>query len=199
MSDLEQTLIKELFETNSPQLGPKNSEQIAHWFMKTAVLFNVSQPTKLCWTATDRNRLRYGPIRNASVFLFRTERSTLNWHQGGVSLAAIRSDWCSLCVSEYLALTHQIAIQVGQYIGLVIYKPWQIANSEITSDGLTLWDRNATIPNWNNLKVVKDIFDLKILFQLRDSGFFRLHTEEFCAVQHELVQESMDMNQLKKY
>lgn len=193
MSSLEPLVVEEFFESDHPDLVSKNSTKLAHWFMKTAALFNVSQPTKLCWTATDRKRLIAGPIRNASVFLFRTEHSTLNWLQGGLILADYKSDWCTGCVTEYMSLTHQIAIHVGQYIGIVVYKPWQISNSKIITDGIALWDTSGNIDQNKELKIVRNMSEPKLSIRLQESSFFQFRNKDSCRTDHNFVHWTADI------
>lgn len=192
MSSLEPLVVKEFFESERLDLENENSIKLAHWFMKTAALFNVSQPTRLCWTATDRKRLISGPIKNASVFLFKTEHSTLNWLQGGVMLADSKSDWCTGCVTEYMALTHQIAIQVGQYVGIVVYKPWQISNSKIITDGLPLWNPSGIIDYHKELKIVRNMSEPKLRIRLQDSSFFQIRNNDSCRKEHNFLNWSGD-------
>jgi len=101
--------------------------------------------------------------------------------------AESKSDWCTGCVTEYMALTHQTAIHVGQYIGIVIYKPWQISNSKINADGIPLWDTSGNQDQHNELKIVKNMSEPRISLRLQESSFFQIRNKESCRKEHNFV------------
>lgn len=182
MSKLEPIAAENLVATKPEYLDSSTSTLLANWFMKTAALLNVSQPTILCWPQQDRKRLITEPTLNASVLLFRTTDFNLNWLQGGPFLSSYQSEFCQDCMLKFLALTHQIAIHVGEYIGLVIFIPWQISNTEIQSDGTPLWVKGDPFEGKLDVPFVKDIYSPNLSLELLPNPFYQFSKQDECIV-----------------
>lgn len=114
---------------------------LARWFVKTAIVINISQPYRLLWHSTRRHQVRTRVPDNVSVSLHRVPEFDVNWAQG----AAI--SWVShptgIDAAEVANLTTNLAhlcrIQIGTLVGAVLAYPWQLSASTLTMPGHLLW------------------------------------------------------------
>ncbi len=180
MSDLESVAVCQLLEKPTPTIQLNEASQLAHWYTKTAVMLNVSQPIKLSWPAEQRFRAKTGAIPNASVHIYEAETFDLNWIQGGPLNATRDGGICDTCLMGLLSKIHHVAIQVGNFVGVVIFKPWQLSHATTDSHGALLWDGRAHEVTYEDIPRISTIHATAELLHLADNSFYRLPRTASC-------------------
>lgn len=114
---------------------------LARWFVKTAIVINVSQPYRLLWHNTRRHQVRTRVPDNVAVSLHRVPESDVNWAQGAaISWVSHPTGIDAAEVANLTTnLTHLCRIQIGTLVGAVLAYPWQLSASTLTMPGHLLW------------------------------------------------------------
>jgi hypothetical protein len=137
---------------------------LAHWFVKTAAVLNVSQPYRLLFPARDRHALATGiPERAmARIFKARTQNGLVDWVQGAPSGSFSPKgvpNEVATSLQERTLMTH---IRVGDLVGVVILvpAPLSVTKAVIEHDASRrIWPLPDTLPKWGRLPVRKDYLD----------------------------------------
>ena len=118
---------------------------ITRWFVKTAIVINVSQPYRVLWGATRRHQAKWRVPDNVAVSLYRTPTPDLNWMQGtALSTHLVPAPMNTIAVSTLItSLTHLCRIQIGTLVGAVIAFPWQLSASTPTTPGQLMWSHGT--------------------------------------------------------
>ena len=126
-------------------LGGDAVTTLARWFVKTAIVINVSQPYRLLWRDTRRHQVQTRVPDNVAISLFRVPESDVSWAQGAaISFNLHHPDLDSAEVGNLTTnLTHLCRIQIGTLVGVVVAFPWQLAASALTMPGQLLWSHGA--------------------------------------------------------
>lgn len=122
-------------------LTTRQVADLARWFVKTAVVVNLSQTAPLLWQPHERHRLSDSIPPRVRVSLFRVPEWGLNWVQGQPPV--IRFDKTRVDHYEagfYCALTHVCRILVGDLVGVVVRPPWQLSQVTFDLPGELVWD-----------------------------------------------------------
>lgn len=114
---------------------------LARWFVKTAIVINVSQPYRLLWHQTRRHQVKTRVPDNVAVSLYRVPESDVNWMQGApfsTMQHAVDID-AGVAANLFEDLSHLCRIQVGTLVGVVLAYPWQLSGSDMAMPGEILW------------------------------------------------------------
>jgi hypothetical protein len=182
MSRLEIIAEKILFHEHNDYVTADKAGKLAQWFMKTAVILNVSQPTKLAWNSEDRKQIMTGPIKNATVHIYRTKVPDLNWMQGSMSFYLAPEAWCKECLGISSSLSHRAVIHVGKFIGVVILRPWSISKGVTKTEGTVIWDQGPRAFTLSRITIAEDIYAPRELIELAESSFFRFNHHQKCSL-----------------
>lgn len=150
---------------------------LTQWFIKTAIVINVSNSHRLLWSAERRHGVVEQRMPNVAVWLFRVPDSDLNWIQarpGGLSLRTNPIHGVGTETASFIGgVIHSCAIQVGTLVGHVVAYPGEIASSEFEHAGTLLWkDRQTGEVDLSDLAVGKDLWDHTVHINLRASSFW---------------------------
>lgn len=123
------------------KLTTREVGHLARWFVKTAIVINLSQTAPLRWQPHERHRLSDSIPPRVCVSIFRVPEWGLNWMQG--ESPAIRFDKTRVDNYEsgfYCALTYVCRILVGDLVGVVVRPPWQLSHVAFDLPGERVWD-----------------------------------------------------------
>ena len=147
-------------------------EALTRWFVKTAVIINVSQPYRLLWDAERRHKVATGIPANLRVSLYRVPEPDLNWRQGRLPFAIAPAGGDTSRLALLIERTHVCEIQVGTLVGLVVALPWQLSTATVDAPGSVLWPATEAI-QLDNLPKEARAFDGITHLTTRSSGFWR--------------------------
>ncbi|MHA7293539.1 hypothetical protein [Arthrobacter sp. HLT1-21] len=150
---------------------------LAQWFIKTAIVINVSHPYRLLWPAARRHGVAEQRMPNVVVWLFRVPEPDLNWIQGrpgGLTLVSNPDKGVGTETAKFLSgVIHSCSIQVGTLVGDVFAYPGEIASSGFDHAGTLLWkDDKPSAVNLSDLVPGKDLWDHGARINLSTSAFW---------------------------
>lgn len=173
MSDLESAARPYLLGEAARVSGPA-SAALARWFVKTAIVINVSQPYRLLWESHRRHRVRDGVPPNVRVWLHRAERPNVNWMQGHpLDTALYPSDMDHAAVARLFGTIHYCSIHVGTLVGTVVAYPWQFSACSFDAPGVPLWSPSgAHVVDLDGLPTIGEPLDAYPEIHVRPSAFW---------------------------
>ncbi|WP_285365472.1 hypothetical protein [Microbacterium sp. LMC-P-041] len=148
---------------------------LARWFVKTAIVINISQPYRLLWHSTRRHQIRTRVPDNVAVSLHRVPESDVNWAQGAAISRVSHPTEIETAVVANLTtnLTHLCRIQIGTLVGVVVAYPWQLSASALTMPGHLLWShRRGRDLDLSALPVMDEPFGDPPGFEVAPSAFW---------------------------
>lgn len=147
---------------------------LAQWFVKTAVIINVSQPYRMLWEASRRHQIREKIPERVDISLYRVPDSDLNWKQGWLTNTSTIAEGVDYQEAyRWLELTHFCQIQIGTLIGVIVSRPWQLSNAIVSMPGKSLWsDDDGHEIRMNELPLAK-AFSLDAHLKVQGSAFLR--------------------------
>jgi len=137
MSALEADADRILFGADRA-LDTSDTQRLAHWAIKTAVVLNVSQPSPLIWTEADRHRVKYGPFPRTAVSVLRVQGTDVNWAQG--EQRTWNGERNNPETWSLLSLTTTVRIRLKDIVFVAVRLPWQMSSCSVTLPGQTIWD-----------------------------------------------------------
>jgi hypothetical protein len=149
-------------------------EILARWFVKTAVIINVSQPYRLLWDAERRHQVQTGLPANVHVSVYRVPEPDLNWMQGSIPTATSQPGRAAARLAELIGMTHVCEIQVGTLVGVVVALPGELSTAAVDGPGEVLWPaplRRSV--NLDTLPISAHAFDGAVHLTTRSSAFWR--------------------------
>lgn len=150
MSQLEVSCVPMMMGDDSRVLVASEREQLARWFIKMSILFNVSQDFRLLWKKKHRHELKTGIPQRTHVLLYRLPEGSndLDWEQSSVSMAMLPqhpNGQVDPTLLKQLALSHLCAIQVGRYVGVVVHLSYVFKRSVLEHGGISVVNANPLI------------------------------------------------------
>lgn len=158
-------------------LDPAEARMLAQWFIKTAIVINVSHQYRLLWASDRRHDVARQQMPNVAAWLYRVPDSDLNWIQGRPGVPTLLSNpeqGISTETAQFLSgVIHNCSIQAGTLVGDVLAYPGEIAASEFEHAGTLLWKDDATCKvNLTQLATGKDLWDHGAHIELKTSAFW---------------------------
>ncbi|MHA7156213.1 hypothetical protein ACX80A_14120 [Arthrobacter sp. TMN-50] len=177
MSDLEKTTKPLLIAPTDRMLSDEEAKRLAQWFIKTAIVINVSHPYRLLWPAGRRHDVAEQRMPNVAVWLFRVPEPDLNWIQGRPGVPTLLSNPDQRVRTETASflsgVIHSCSIQVGTLVGDVLAYPADIASSDFEHAGTLLWkDNQPGNVDLSKLATGKDMWDHGAHIDLKTSAFW---------------------------
>jgi hypothetical protein len=151
-------------EKRTGRLSGEEAFVLAHWFVKTAAVLNVSQPYRLLFPARERHSLANGLPLGATVRLFKSRRQDglVDWVQGGHLGALSSSEVPEERVRgllERILVTH---IRVADLVGVVVLTPPPLQPEsvlDVPNASARIWPPPPRLPTWGGLPRRKDYLD----------------------------------------
>lgn len=152
-----------------------SAEMLTRWFVKTAIVINVSQPYRLLWHSTRRHQVQTRVPDNVVVSLYRTATADVTWTQGAAITLGRHQAGLNTAEAANLTtnLTHMCRIQIGTLVGAVLAFPWQLSASTWTMPGELMWsDRRSHEVDLSDLPVMAEPFGDSPEFSVATSAFW---------------------------
>lgn len=163
MSRLE-ARVKPLFlgDTTRGVISTDQAATLAWWFIKTAIVLNVSQPYRLLVDATCRHEVALGNLDRFTVGLFRvTKRDGLvNWIQGLTPAFIVPSGVATAQWSRLAEMTLVSQIRIQDLVAQVVYLPPPLDRSLLSVDPSSarpLWPDRGQPVDWSTLPLAESL------------------------------------------
>lgn len=145
------------------RIAHDDAQALAHWFVKTAAVLNVSQPYRLLFPMQARHDLATGIPSRAAVRLFRSRRQNglVDWVQGWAT-SALTPTWMpnenARSLLERTLVTH---IRVADLVGVVVLVPAPVSVSTLVDldSSAAIWPAPRVFPTWGALPRRADYLD----------------------------------------